>query len=265
MGIDPVGWSFIALTVAGLPWLAAKNARRLAALEAGGPGPALPTGARLMVRVIVLQVVLLAIGLSTAWRNDLDLFPPLRVGVPEALLGVLFLAGGTGTLRWRYDSMSARRRARLALLMPHSGREWVLFAPTAFLAGIGEEICFRGVLVALLQRASGSWWLAAGIAALAFSLAHATQGRRAVGLILVHSALFHAIVRVAGSLYLVMALHTIHDLVAGLVFGRLTRGLRPGGGAPSPALTPPGSPGSAAGSAVPSPSAAPATGPRPGT
>lgn len=84
-------------------------------------------------------------------------------------------------------------------------RAWWLFV--SVLAGVGEEITWRGVQTALLVPLTGRYWIAAALSAASFGVAHALQGWRAAAIIVCFGLGFQAIVVTSGSLYIAMAVH----------------------------------------------------------
>lgn len=64
-------------------------------------------------------------------------------------------------------------------------------------------------LVTLLHVATGSFVLVAALSAAAFSVAHATQGWRQVGWILLITIVVRELVVQTGKLYLAMAVHAL--------------------------------------------------------
>lgn len=102
----------------------------------------------------------------------------------------------------------------LAPLLPRSRRELRAFMPVAITAGIVEEVLFRGFLIWYLSHWMGIL-VAAGVALLIFTVAHAYQGPRGtlrVGLI---GALLTVIYLLSESLYPVIALHVALDIAGG--------------------------------------------------
>ncbi|MBK8314487.1 MAG: CPBP family intramembrane metalloprotease [Acidobacteria bacterium] len=67
---------------------------------------------------------------------------------------------------------SSIARRRLFFSCPHGKKEKVLWLVISTLAGIGEEITYRGVMWILLSRLTGSYWGAALIASAVFALSH---------------------------------------------------------------------------------------------
>jgi membrane protease YdiL (CAAX protease family) len=209
-----------------LPWVTLKSKRHLDA----GRAPA-PRAARLR-SVIALQVLMIVLGLLLERQWQMQLLPPPALGGEHALvaLGLFAILLASMPLRWR--STTPEERGRLGLNMPRTPRDvpgWILIA---CLAGFGEELNYRGVLVNVLWAATHSWWAAVGISIAAFALAHAAQSWRKAAFVAGFSVLFQYAVVLTGSLLPAMLAHAAYDIVAGLVFGRLTRGLpEPGSGA----------------------------------
>ena len=140
--------------------------------------------------------------------------------------GGLRLSGDRDPIR--LDALAqGRREAEKDRGSVHAGEraERALWAGTAFVAGVGEEITWRGVQTALLQRLTGNFLAAVAICIVMFSIAHAIQGWRGVAAIAVFAAGFHLLVWLARSLYVAMAVHFVYDLVAGFSYGHLGRKL----------------------------------------
>jgi hypothetical protein len=102
---------------------------------------------------------------------------------------------------------------------------------TAVLAGIGEEILFRGYIQHLLSRRLGVYF-AAGITSVLFSLAHMGNPGytwiSAMNILLV-ALIFSVMTIRAGHLYSAMALHISWNLFQGYVFGVAVSGNTPHG------------------------------------
>jgi membrane protease YdiL (CAAX protease family) len=91
------------------------------------------------------------------------------------------------------------------------------------LAGLSEEITWRGVQTALLSSLTRSLWLAAIICAISFGLGHFIQGWRSSAIIVFFALGFQGLVWLSGSLYVAMAVHVAYDITAGLSYARLGR------------------------------------------
>jgi len=121
----------------------------------------------------------------------------------------------------RFSSkIRAHHRERLPnqirLLLPVTTQEKRLWALLSFSAGVTEEILYRGYLffAIMLLFPSVSPYIIIVIASVLFGIGHLYQGRELIkpmlaGLLLSFIYLF------SGSLYIVIALHILQDLVAG--------------------------------------------------
>jgi membrane protease YdiL (CAAX protease family) len=93
----------------------------------------------------------------------------------------------------------------------------------ALVVGISEEIFWRGVALSLLTELIGNPWMAAAIAAVAFGVAHAAQGKDGIAIATVMAMVLSALVIWAGGLYMAIAMHVIYDIVAGFDYGRMQK------------------------------------------
>jgi membrane protease YdiL (CAAX protease family) len=197
-----------------LPLAAFRSRRRLARLLE------LPRSLHFTL-VLGQQLVFLALSGLVAWRERITLFPERLPAPAPTLVALVFLAASLWAIHPLWHRMVERRDPRVHLMMPRTGPEKLLWTAISLVAGVGEEVTFRGVLYTLLLRLLGSTGVAVGLAAAAFGASHAVQGWRAVLLAVLFGLGFHLLVVVSGSLYLAMGVHVAYDLVAGLRIGRL--------------------------------------------
>lgn len=109
-------------------------------------------------------------------------------------------------------------------LIPRTGPEKRVFAGLSLAAGLGEELVYRGYLLALLTPALGDAWVAAGVTSVAFGVLHAYQGPIGIVRTALLGWLFAASVVLTGTLWPAVIVHTLVDLVGGLWLGqRLVR------------------------------------------
>jgi membrane protease YdiL (CAAX protease family) len=113
--------------------------------------------------------------------------------------------------------------------MPANAPERAWWLAVALLAGVGEEITWRGVQAALAGALTGNFGIAALLCSISFALTHIVQGWKSVALIVIFALGFHTLVWLAGSLYVAMAVHVAYDITAGISYGRLGRELAPEG------------------------------------
>lgn len=176
----------------------------------------MPAKPRYYRNMILVQSVLLGYSIAVARHNEMSL-----LGNPPALwiwlISGVYLAFIGQRLRGAWRKMNAERKRRARRLLPENPRHLLYWIPISFLAGIGEEIAFRGVAFTTLQDMSGSMTFAVAICVLAFGFAHMIQGWRGVLGTGVIALVMHWIVSVTGGLYLAMAVHVAYDLIIGFI------------------------------------------------
>lgn len=204
---------FLAAIGIGFPLLAYQSKKKLDA------GLVLPKLA-FYAETIVLQVGLLVWGLFVARREDLVLFRPIADEPRAMLLSAAALATALGAMLLFVRFSRQTTRERLAMLVPSTQNERFVWVGVSAAAAIGEEVVYRGVMVALLERLTGSWWTAMAISAAAFALAHIVQGWRSVGFIVLFAVVFHLLVLTTGSLAPAVVVHFLYDVITGFILGR---------------------------------------------
>jgi membrane protease YdiL (CAAX protease family) len=202
----------LAFVFLGLPYLAWSAKRTL---DAGVTFPRLP----FYLQSVVLQTGLLVWGLWVAARNGIAIFGEEIRGI-DALLAAVLLAAALGGMMaaWRFASPETRRR--LALIVPQSDRERLVWIAVSAAAAAGEEVVYRGVTVAILQRVIDHWFTAALLTSIAFGLAHLVQGWKNAVFVIVFGLAFHLLVRASGNLYGAIAVHFLYDVITGFYLGR---------------------------------------------
>ena len=104
---------------------------------------------------------------------------------------------------------------------------WPAIVSAGFVAGIVEEILFRGILYRLLEDTFGTW-TAVGISGLAFGMAHLTNPHAtwqgALGIALEAGLLFAAIYAFTRSLWVVIGVHFAWNVVQGPILGIVVSG-----------------------------------------
>jgi len=152
-----------------------------------------------------------------------------QIVVPLTLL-LLFLFGIDLWRGWRHTMRGAAERSdllRKTPFLPRQPRELPYYILMCASAGIFEEVIYRGFMVTYflpdLNGREGWPFLAMGVPALLFSLAHYYQGWASMGKILLLSVLLAMIFIWGGSLGWVMALHFAIDFATGLSMMRIAR------------------------------------------
>ncbi len=213
-GVSPFGYMLLAFAGVFLPILIVWSARRI------GSGPLPISRSRFYRQTIIFQLLLAALCAWAAWAHGILAFPlpehPLLSWSAAALMYVLTLV----MLRLRWPSRTAASKQRLYDILPHNARELVSYVLVCIVAGTAEEIIYRGVMTALLQRLIGIAIVTIVLVSISFAVAHAMQGWRSVAGIFVIALACHGLVWLAQSLIPVMVVHFAYDLTAGLLIPR---------------------------------------------
>jgi membrane protease YdiL (CAAX protease family) len=225
--LNIVSFIFLVVLFVLAPRAALRSARMLRQMQAGGDP--LPRG-RLVLSTMLSLSVLWALSAINAEAMGRRLFAVWHLGAREILIGV----AGFGVLlaaiplsRWGRTPEEERRRLVYGMA-PRDARELTLFALMAVMAGVAEEAAYRGVAVWILAPIFGSVAPAILLSAMAFAVAHAVQGGRAMAIVFGVALVFHAMVQLTGTLVVAMVVHTVYDIVAGYVAGRRAQRLLAG-------------------------------------
>src|SRR5262249_38028342 len=136
----------------------------------------LPNRLGYLQRAALSVSMLTAISVLVARVQWIPLFPRSAPPVTAIVAGVVMYALTVAFMRpyWR---RAVERGARVAqLFMPATGAERTWWIAVSMIAGIGEEITWRGVQTDLLSVLTGGFWTAAILSAASFALAHMIQG-----------------------------------------------------------------------------------------
>jgi len=151
-----------------------------------------------------------ALGLGPLGWTDLGI-ATLRLGVASAVL--------IGAFHLVSEMAGLSESPILAQLLPRSPTERRLFAGLSVLAGFGEEVVFRGFLLAVLAPALGGGWTTLVVSSLAFGVLHVYQGAFGILRTAALGALLGTSVILDGTLWPAVIVHILIDLAGGLVFG----------------------------------------------
>lgn len=219
--LNLAGWAHLIVFGLWLPAVVVWNARKIAARTKRMP----PRLAHF--HAASLELLVLAMGsLAVARSERLPLF---SFGVPHPGLGLMtglvMYVGAVLFMRPRWRRAVLNRARSVHYFMHENGMERAWWFLVSVLAGVGEEITWRGVQTTLLVLLTGRYWIAAALSAASFGAAHALQGWRAAAIIVFFGLGFQVIVFASGSLYVAMAVHVAYDVTAGLAYGKLGREL----------------------------------------
>ena len=217
MAITPSGAVFLFLTTAYIPFLAIRSGRRVQ------KAAVTPTRVQHLVSVFLTQALGLFVALLAAAYEEIELFPRPHIGWLNVALVVAFLVPSLGSLPWRWSWRTTESKRRMMWMLPNRSSDLAWWVLVALVAGIVEEIVYRGVMVQLWERLLGGWWPAVAVCAIAFGVAHFVQGWRTVAVIVVLAVGNHLIVRATGDLYTAMAIHFTYDMLAGVILLRLAK------------------------------------------
>jgi len=212
MPVGAAGLAHLALFGVFLPYAAIRSASRLKSR----PFPSKVTHFRSQILVLT---VLLVISLIVARSQWIIVLPR---ELPEARmvgLGVAVLAAMVVLMRPLWKQRVLERSRRIWLFMPRTPRERLLWAGCALMAGISEEVTYRGVMFTLLWRLTGSALAAALLTAAVFAISHFLQGWKSMAIIVMIALSFQLIAWLSGTLYVSMGVHFLYDLMAGLAYG----------------------------------------------
>jgi membrane protease YdiL (CAAX protease family) len=164
----------------------------------------------------------LSIGVAKVTGIDLLAFDRTRL-VPGLAVGAAMYTAAVLFMRPRWRHAVEKRAPIVRLFMPRDAGERAWWIAVSVLAGIGEEITWRGVQTQLLVPIVGTYALAAVLSAISFGLVHYVQGWRSAAVIVLFALGFQAVVWASGGLLVAMLVHVAYDITAGLTYGKLGR------------------------------------------
>lgn len=180
--------------------------------------------------VIAVEVVLAAVGLVIGRWIGTPILENARVdlhdGVVAAAATLPLVVYAYWVLRTRVPFFARLRDTALEIVEPmFRGCSTIDFAVIAVMAGIGEEILFRGLLQASLGQVVDPW-IAVALVGVLFGLVHAvTLGYAVVAALL--GAYIGALFLVTDNLFVPIAVHALFDFVALVLFARTTAAAEP--------------------------------------
>ena len=199
-----------------VPFLALRGRRQLTKLD-------VPINRLRHFQVTTVMLSLFgALSIFTAADHSMSLFHfdsrRMLVGFP---IGLVVYAVAVVLMRPRWRKAVADRKRVVELFTPQTTAERSWWLAVSLLAGVSEEITWRGVQSTLVASLVGSPGLGVVISAVMFGAAHLTQGWKSAGIIVLFALGFQVLVWAGGSLYLPMLVHTAYDVTAGLTYAKL--------------------------------------------
>lgn len=172
-----------------------------------------------------MLVLFATLSLLVARAESINLFPRPAFSATGVLAGLAMYVVTVLSARPRWRRSVEKRTRIVHYFMPGTPVERVWWIAVSVLAGIGEEITWRGVQTALGAALTGSYVTGSLLTAIAFGLGHLNQGWRSAFVIAFFSLGFQVLVAISGSLYIAMAVHVAYDITAGLTYAKLGREL----------------------------------------
>lgn len=216
---------FLAYLLVLMPLAAFRSALVLREARSGAAHQPLPSRASIWTRTTGSLLALLGLAWFTGSGFGYRPFAAPSIGLAAVLAAVatLVVYFALRAVSRAVRSEAERRGMTVFSLAPRSPREWRLWTLTVLVASVAEEVAYRGVGMEILWYALGNPWLAAGICALAFALAHWTQGWKSAVIVALMALATHGLVAFTGTLVLAMVVHAGYDLVAGVLIAREAR------------------------------------------
>ncbi|MCA8914903.1 MAG: CPBP family intramembrane metalloprotease [Planctomycetes bacterium] len=183
---------------------------------------------RFYVEAMALQWVLGFIAVGHALFGDLQ---PAQLGLslevsqlPELAMGAVAAAGLLGFIAFQRVGIrkhpEGRELVRKAIakydwIIPRTRNQKRIWLLVSLHAGIGEELFFRGFLLAALNSYL-PLWAAAVVAVVMFGFAHTYQGVKGVISTAAVGSVLMVLYLVTGSLWVPMLAHAVYDIQGGL-------------------------------------------------
>jgi hypothetical protein len=216
--IGSLGWYHLAVFGLLVPALAWRSRQRF-----HDAPHALPPRVRLFQSTALTLVLLGLLSWLTAAEHDLDLFPPLSSPLVAIAVGVASYGLAVGLMRPRWRTAVLERKRVVQLFMPQTRAERGWWIVVSTVAGVCEEISWRGVQPVLLTTLLGNAVLSAIVCAVIFGVAHVIQGWRSAAAIAAIAIYLQLVVWITGTLVVAMAVHAAYDVTAGFAYARLER------------------------------------------
>jgi membrane protease YdiL (CAAX protease family) len=194
-----------------LPVLAVISSRRMMTAV-------FPPKRKYFASVVFQQIFFGGFSVWVAMNERIELFAAPQNLARSALIGVLVLAAMIAFMYPRWRRNVEKRERRLYFFMPRTPGERAGWSFISLLAGVSEEITYRGVVFMLLARLTGSLLAGALVGGAIFAFCHYLQGWQSILAIFAFALVFQAMVYLTGSLFVAMAVHFLYDVTAGMTY-----------------------------------------------
>ncbi len=212
--VNPAATVFVLAMCIAMPL---STLRALAKMKNAPARPAI-SRRQLYLRTILGISLITMMAIIVAIQSYIILFAPWHPSLIEVSLGILLLVVAFVLRDLLAPWMRKVSPTSNQLRMPQTGRQLALWGCVSIVAGVGEEIIYRGVLFDCLWWAIHSAALAAVITAVVFAIMHFSQGLRSGLFIFILALCIQVLVWIAGSLYMAMIVHAVFDFAVGLLY-----------------------------------------------
>ena len=216
--INPIGWLHLVFFGIVIPVSAVLQARKFRTQP-------LPDRLKNFKGMAVTLTSFAVTSLLCALFTQINLFPRAMPPWYAILAGLAMYLLAVATMRPYWRAAVLKRARVVHLYMPTNATERMWWIIVSVLAGVVEEITWRGVQTSLAINFFGSVWLGVLFCIVSFAVMHAVQGWKSAAIISVFALGFHTLVWLSGSLYVAMAVHVLYDATAGISYGRLGKSL----------------------------------------
>jgi membrane protease YdiL (CAAX protease family) len=168
-------------------------------------------------RAIVVEAILLLLAVLAAREQHVPLLYGPAPGVSAWIFAIVFLTTVGLRLRQAWPKLSPERMARARIVLPDHPSLMRLWVVISAMAGVSEEIAYRGLAFRFLTGNHGSVPLALLLCIASFAIAHMAQGWRGVLGTAIIAVLMHAVVYQTQSLYVAIVVHAVYDLMVGML------------------------------------------------
>ena len=172
---------------------------------------------QLYLSAMIAQALLFILAWMTARAEQLRPLAVGRIGAGAIGIGVLWVAVKFA----RFSMVMSRpgaydKRPVLRALAPGKPADYLPFTVVCVMAGLGEELAYRGVLFQLLTEWVGGWWIPALAVAIVFGAAHFAQGEKAAAWAGLLGLGNQVVVLVTGTLWVAIVAHAVSDFIVGV-------------------------------------------------
>ena len=184
----------------------------------------LPQRKDLYWKSIRRNLVITATAIFISYVNRISIFGEININPKICALAFAFLVLNhlcLEPLEWKYESPEHKRR--VGHYCPQTTKELVLFFHVTLATALSEEIIYRAVFWGLFYLLTGNYWIAGIASAVLFSISHFRWGLTAVGSTFGVGLGLQFLVFISGGLYVSIFVHFIHNLINGIIYGRLTK------------------------------------------